>query len=419
MPIAEIESLLKRTIGLHSASVGLPTIERAVQQRLIACGLKDLPSYVERVRSSVMELQELIETVIVPETWFFRDREAFTALGQFVVQEWLPAPSEKKLRLLSIPCATGEEPYSMAMTLDSVDLPADRFQIVAADISEHALALARKAIYGRNSFRGENIEFRDRFFEASHNGYHLLDCICQQVFFQQGNLLSSDFLHGSDLFHFIFCRNLLIYFDRPAQDRAIHTLKRLLMPGGVLFVGPAEGALLLNHGLISANRPLAFAFRHGTSVSPKQPNQKTISRPNSNSLKAPAPPSKPKLRLKTRKIPFKPPKQPLPAKIVTDLEMAERLADEGRLEEAGKACECYLKQHSSSVEALYLLGVISDASGEREKAGAYYRKALYLNPEHYESLMHLAYAAENTGDTTAAQNLRARARRVKDRNKHG
>jgi chemotaxis protein methyltransferase WspC len=70
------------------------------------------------------------------------------------------------------------------------------------------------------------------------------------------------------------------------------------------------------------------------------------------------------------------------------------------------------------VEALHLLGVICEAKGDRERAGGYFRKVLYLNPEHHESLMHLAYSAEKEGNISAAQNLRARAQRVKERRPH-
>jgi len=418
MSLIEIEALLKETIGLDAASVGLPMIERAIQQRLAVCGLKDLSSYLEKIRSSATELQELIEAVVVSETWFFRDQEAFTALGQFVIHEWLPARSQNKLRLLSIPCATGEEPYSMAMALDEMGLSADCFQIDAIDISERALALARKAVYTRNSFRGKNLDFRERYFEAGPHGYKLVDSIRQRVLFRHENLLGPDFMPGSHFFHFIFCRNLLIYLDPPSQDRAIKTLKRLLVPEGLLFVGPAETALMLNHNLVSAKRPLAFAFRHSTDLPRKQPAEKKIDRIKKASPASSAPVFKPRPHLKTQRVSVARSDLALSGKFGIDLKLANQLADEGRLEEAAKVCEKYLKEHRSSVEALYLFGVIYDAMGDREKAAAHFRKVLYLEPEHYESLMHLSYSAEKGGDVGGAKNLRARALRVKERKQH-
>jgi chemotaxis protein methyltransferase WspC len=416
--LPEIETLLAQTIGLDAASVGLSTIERAVQLRMEGCGLKDQSSYLARVLSSTDELQELVEAVVVSETWFFRDQEAFAALGKFVTDEWLPARSPNKLRLLSIPCATGEEAYSMAMTLEGIGLPADIFEIVAVDISERALERARQAVYSKNSFRVKDLDFRDRYFEVKPQGYHLSDGIRRQVLFQQGNLLSPDFLPGSHLFHFIFCRNLLIYLDLSAQNRAIQTLKRLLTPEGLLFVGPAETALMQNHHLVSARRSLAFAFRHGSAFQPKQPAEKKIARLVRVPIMPPAPIFKAKAHLKTQRISRTRALPVLSGKMGVDLKMASQLADEGRLPEAVKVCENYLKRHPSSMEALYLLGVVYDATGNKEKARECYRKVLYLNPEHYESLMHLAYAAEKEGDAATAQNLRARASRVKERVQH-
>jgi chemotaxis protein methyltransferase WspC len=411
----EIENLLAQTIGLDAASIGLASIDRAVQLRMAGCGLKEPSAYLKRVHSSADELQALIEAVVVSETWFFRDQEAFVALGQFVVNEWLPTCSGNKLRLLSLPCATGEEAYSMAMTLDGIGLPADIFEIHAVDISERALERARKAFYSRNSFRGKNLDFRDRYFEAVPHGYHLSDAIRKRVLFQQGNLLRPDFFSGTHLFHFIFCRNLLIYLDSSAQNRAIETLKRLLTPEGLLFVGPAEAALMLQHNLVSAKRPLAFAFRQGTAPSQKKQAEKKVARvPKA----PPIPVTKPRPHLKTQKIPHTRTLPVLPGETGVDLKLAGELADKGLLPEAVKVCESYLKEHPSSVEAFYLLGVIFDATDNRDKARANYRKALYLNPEHYESLMHLAYAAEKEGDSTTARNMRARAHRIKERMQH-
>ena len=160
MITAEFEDLLKRTMGLDAASIGASAIERAVQQRLAASGLPETGAYLERVRASPEELQELIEAVIVPETWFFRDREAFAALARLVYEEWLGAHATGVLRVLSLPCSTGEEPYSAAMALLDAGWPAERFRVDALDISAHALAAARRGVYGRNSFRGGGLDFR-------------------------------------------------------------------------------------------------------------------------------------------------------------------------------------------------------------------------------------------------------------------
>ena len=108
--------------------------------------------------------------MVVTETWFFREKQPFAALVRLVIEEWLPAHPTGKLRLLSVPCSSGEEPYSMAMALMDAGFLAARFEISAVDISSRALAFAQRAIYGRNSFRGADLEFRARHFRIVPSG---------------------------------------------------------------------------------------------------------------------------------------------------------------------------------------------------------------------------------------------------------
>ena len=258
--LADFEDLLKRAIGLSAASIGSPMIARAVRARLSVCRLDDPLAYLARVRASETELQELIEAVIVPETWFFRDRESFAALAR-LGYEHSQRSREGVLSVLSLPCSTGEEPYSMAMALLDAGVGADRFHVDAVDVSARALAHAGPAVYGKNSFRGDDLTFRDRHFETTAQGHRLSDHVRRQVRFQPGNLFAADVLPGLAVYDVIFCRNVLIYFDRPTQDRAIAVLNRLLRADGTLFVAPAETALPTSHGLVSTSEPLAFAFR--------------------------------------------------------------------------------------------------------------------------------------------------------------
>src|SRR5688572_2476123 len=254
-------------MGLNVASIGSSAVERAVQERLAACNLVDPRDYWKRVQEAAAELQELIEAVVVPETWFFRGRESLAALARLAREEWLRRP-DGVLSLLSLPCSTGEEPYSMAMALLDVSIPADRFRIDAVDISTRVLTQAGRAVYGRNSFRGHELEFRGRHFEATADGYRLSETVRRQVCFQQGNLFAAGLLPGVERYDVIFCRNVLIYFDRATQDRAIAVLSRLLKPNGVLFVAPAEPGLPSSHDFVSTNLPLAFAFRRSDGVRP-------------------------------------------------------------------------------------------------------------------------------------------------------
>jgi chemotaxis protein methyltransferase WspC len=411
MAVADFENLLKASMGLNVDSIGPSAIERAVQERLAVCNHEDPQAYWERVRGSNAELQELIEAVVVPETWFFRDRESFAALAR-LAQEELLRRSDGVLRLLSLPCSTGEEPYSMAMALLDGSIPADRFRIDAVDISTRALRLAGRAVYGKNSFRGHELGFRDRYFEATADGYRLSEAVRHQVRFQQGNLFAPEFLPGAEIYDVIFCRNVLIYFDRATQDRAIVVVKRLLKANGVLFVAPAETGLPSSHGFVWTNRPLAFAFQRSVAVGPEA---KKMRRP----VAAPAPALRPARAISAA------PAAASRAGLATDtphgIDEAVRLADQGHFVEAAICCTEHLREHGPSAAAFYLMGLVRDATGNQREAVGYYRKALYLEPNHYEAQIHLALLMEKQGDTAGAQVLRDRARRLEQQHKasHG
>jgi chemotaxis protein methyltransferase WspC len=408
MDTARFEQLLKETMGLDAASIGSAAVERAVQERLSACRLADAQTYWERLSGSGTELQELIDAVVVPETWFFRDPASFVALARLVRGDGSPRQAQGVLRLLSVPCSTGEEPYSMAMALLDAGFPANALRIDAVDISIRALARAQAAVYGRNSFRGSDLAFRDRHFIATAGGHRPADAVRRLVQFRHGNLLDG-LVAGTEPYDVIFCRNVLIYFDRATQDRALAVLGRLLTPGGWLFVGPSETALLSDHGFISAKLPLAFAFRKGPAPAGAIKFRATPA--PSRPVRAPAPAAA------VPKPPRAAPPAPAPratarAEGATGIARARRLADQGRLAEAATHCEAHLRDHGPTAEAFNLLGLVWDASGKTADAADQYRKALYLDPNLHEALTHLALLLQKQGDTAGAQRLQRRASRL-------
>jgi chemotaxis protein methyltransferase WspC len=402
----DFEQWFKQTIGLDAATVGRSTIERAVTSRMAAGGHSDMAAYWHFAQSSPAERQELIEAVIVPETWFFRDTDAFAALTAFYDAQWAAAHLNASLRLLSLPCSSGEEPYSLAMALLDAGVPAERMSIDAIDISERSLAKAARGRYGHYSFRGRDLRFRDRHFEPAGNGHwQLSEKVRKQVQFRWSNVMDIGALPGEAIYDVIFCRNLLIYFDQDTQLRTIDVLSRLLQPHGLIFVGPAESGLMLHLGFASVQMPMAFAFRkaRAKSVRPIEPSpplpalRPVVARPSAS--KPPA-------------IPATAAPNPLPISAnKSPLHMAQELADSGRFAAAAQACEALLKLHGSTAEALQLLGLIRGATGESAQAEHCFRKVLYLQPDHEDALMHLALLLENKGDLHSGRLLRLRAER--------
>ena len=409
--IAKIDALLKESMGLNSASIGSSSIESAVRTRMKQLGAATLREYWQQLAASPDEFQELVELVVVPETWFFRDPGAFVELVRIATSDWRALPAARVLRLLSLPCSTGEEPYSMAMALRDAGLPAESFAIDAVDISERALARAHHAIYGNNSFRGADLAFRDRHFEQTTHGYRVSDAIRKSVRFHQGNVHADDFLADIEPYDAIFCRNLLIYFNEATQQRTTAVLERLLRPTGVLFVGPAETALFLNRDFVPLKAPLAFALRQPPNGA--TPNAQARPRsPTPPALAAKATPVRIARQAARVDADARAAKQRQPSSAVAAIDRAFELADQGRLAEAAALCETELREHGPSARAFYLLGLIYSADGMLTAADRCYRKALYLDEKHHDALLHLAALLERQGETREAKVLRQRARRL-------
>jgi chemotaxis protein methyltransferase WspC len=465
--------LLHRTIGLDAASLGHSAIERAVDQRAAAwCadGHADatLTDYWEAAQASPAMVQALVETVVVPETWFYRDADAFKALARLAHERLDERGTALPLRILSLPCSTGEEPYTIAMTLLDAGIEAAHMRIDAMDISERSLAFAQRAVYTRNSFRGNAFPFRDAHFARTEDGWRLAPRIVDTVRFSRANLMQLD-AAALGVYDFVFCRNVLIYFDRDAQQTALHALNGVLAENGTLFVGPAETGLLMRYGMQSAKIPLAFAFRRAmptetqfdgwhtaplataaalamthSPVPALAPLQVFSAKPFAwpdpvarppldagspqaffNGVQPHATPGQamPLNGISSRMVnPLKPaspsndliqPHVTSPTNAARDtLQSAHALADAGRLTEAANAINVYLEQHAPHADAFYLLGVLADAGGDTNLARGQYRKALYLDPQHTEALAHLATLLELEGDRNGARLLMERASRA-------
>jgi chemotaxis protein methyltransferase WspC len=411
--ILRIEALLHDTMGLDVESIGAASVERAIRTRMVAAQISTFGEYWNLVKDSRAELQALIETVVVPETWFSRDAQAFAELTRVARDEWRRERPGAVRRLLSVPCSTGEEPYSMAMAMLDAGLSNDRFAIDAVDISERSIEQARRGIYGRNSFRGRDLAFRDQYFEPVAEGHRVLDTVRRGVHFMQGNVFDGGLLADAAPYDAIFCRNLLIYFDTTDQDRTIARLRRMLADDGLLFVGPAESSMLLHRDFVSAKVPFAFAFRKGTqrtavpflqAVVPRIPLSPQPGRGSDRHAAA-----APSMGLAMAIDPTHLPHLAMDAPDLMDEAMA--LANQGRLADAEILCEEQLRQHGATADLLHLMGLICSASGRLSEADRHYRKALYLDQNHHESLMHLALLLEQQGDERGARLLRGRAQR--------
>ena len=431
MSFSAIEKILEDATGLDSSSIGSNVVQRVIKQRMVIAGIEDVGSYYARLRRDKNELQSLIEDVTVPETWFFRDKAPFELLSERIKAEWLPSSKEGVLRILSLPCASGEEAYSIAMALHDLGFNSNNMRIDAVDISKRALARASEAVYGENSFRGDEGNYQQRFFDKTNDGYRLRESIRSMVKFWHGNLLDDKFLAGAELYDVIFCRNVMIYFSRGLQEKAVKKLYRLLAVNGLLFVGHAEAANLAGDYFSYIKYPGAFAFRKKTDgisnkaqqsqeIVKEAVNARGLVSANDGNIADPRAAGSKRLPRSRKTFPKKVADENVT--IVTKkfkkaepiLEKIRQLADEGLLKEASGLCERFLENNAVNAEAYYLFGLIKQAEANDADASNLFRKAVYLNPLHYEALVHLAVLAESQGNLAAAAVYRARASRIVD-----
>ncbi|WP_312439363.1 CheR family methyltransferase [Janthinobacterium sp.] len=410
-----VQTLLRRATGL---TVSKSVAERAVRQRMERTGQTDSEAYLDTITPD--EMTQLVELVVVPESWLFRDPQAFYATVELVKERWSRG---RTTRIASIPCAGGEEPYSMAMALRDANVPKQAFSIDAYDLSPACIERAQAGVYGRNAFRAQDVAFRERYFtHVADDAYRIDEALRAQVSFRQGNLLQFDTRAMGKQYDVIFCRNLLIYFDKPTTRAAIDTLSALLADDGMLLAGYAEVPSFCQHGFAPLQHRQAFALKKDDGKPPvPAPAPAPVAPLKKPALRSvppsptPAPALAPVRATPAAPARTRPVSVPAATAAVDLLAEARLLADRGMLREAGEQCHAHLARAPEAAEAYYLLGLINELAGKMDLADDYWRRCIYLQPDHYEALCHLALLAERNGNHTAATTLKARAARIYQR----
>jgi chemotaxis protein methyltransferase WspC len=402
-----IEKLLKEKIGLNYDSIGRKSVEKAISVQMKKYGVTDEKDYLKLISASDTHFEELAQTVLIPETWFFRYSESFAFLAQYA-EKYLNGHSQP-LNILSIPCSSGEEPYSIAITLLDSGVPSNLIHIDAADVSGPVLEKARHAVYGSNSFRSPVPEPMRRFFLIKDGKQEVVQQVKDLVKFQKNSIFEHDFAAGRPRYKLIFCRNLLIYFSLEEQAKAIAILTGMLDDDGILFLGHVESGMVSRHDFESVKYPSCFAFRKRNSREtppvelPRKPVSITAARPlRANAGKA---------LHKTRRFNIEP-----VTKTNQDsdamLKKASALADSGNLQEAETLCLQYLGRDKLNPFAYYIMGVVNLSSGRLPEAEKAFSKAVYLDPGYYEALVHLALLKERQDEPAEALRLRKRAEKL-------
>jgi len=252
----KIASHLKERSRLSFTGHKRAVLMHRLKARLEQLQLPDFSAYWKLLQSSPAEEGQLFELATTNETSFFRNAGQFTFLKESIIPLLEQRATQgSSIRILSAGCSTGEEPYSIAMTLlDSLHIPANvRLEIVAGDINENCLNIARAAVYEPDRLKKLPCTYQERFLTRVDDGYRVNDAVKSLVRFFRLNLddlMNSNcpsWNQGLGLFDIVFCRNVMIYFAPPCQQKLVDTLYRLLLPDGHLFTGDAEPLHLFSH----------------------------------------------------------------------------------------------------------------------------------------------------------------------------
>ncbi len=418
MRLEPFADILNQATGLDPASLGEGGLGRAVDAGMARAGITDPEDYRRLLATSPEALEELVRETVIPETWFFRDIGPFRCLGERLrtLKRRGTAP-----RILSAPCATGEEAYSIAITCLQAGLPPGGFHVAAVDVSAESLAVAARGRYGRNSFREDMAEAARHFTRRGDDDHSAVWTVSPEVAagvtFVQANIVSEGFLVHEKPFDIIFSRNLLIYLNHDARKRLLANIRRLLAPDGILFVGHSEILSFLPEGFQPVPYPRAFACTRSI-PRPAAPVAASATRTASRACggktlpaagRAAAPKTLPRSLADVSASRTSPGRGG-----EDDLALARRLADRGELAAAAALCRRHLETHRRSAEAYFLLGLVGAAERRVEEARAFFQKALYLEPDHAACLTHLALIHEQLGDAARAALYRQRLRRLSE-----
>jgi chemotaxis protein methyltransferase CheR len=235
---------ITQRLGLHFEDAKLQFLDEVLRRRLRALN-KSSDAYLWTLEHETVdgELVALAEHLTVTETYFFRNSEQFQALIQVALPDRMQAQAaSRSLRLLSAGCASGEEPYSMAMaTHDIANDPSWEVSIRAVDLNPAALEKARRGRFSAWSLRETPPDVQRRWFSLDGRDAVLSEAARMAVRFERRNLVTDDpDLWSSGLNDVVFCRNVLMYFSAAQAAAVVRRIARSLAPGGYLFLGHAE-----------------------------------------------------------------------------------------------------------------------------------------------------------------------------------
>ncbi len=243
----KIRQLIYKKAGISMSDAKRSLVAGRLRKRLVALDLNSYAEYYQFLRKDEQagtgEMQRFIDLLTTNETWFFREEKHF----EFLSQQIKNRPISKEISIWSAASSSGEEPYSIAMTMAQEMGLSSPWKVLGTDISSEILTKARKGIYMKSKVKGLSNTLKRKYMLNGVRSYAdylaIVPELKRKVNFQSFNLQSSPL--PSQKFDFIFCRNVLIYFNQEDKKKVIHRLASCLKTGGYFFPGHSESL----HGL--------------------------------------------------------------------------------------------------------------------------------------------------------------------------
>jgi chemotaxis protein methyltransferase CheR len=410
--LSGVSGFVAEGLGLHFPEERWADLERGVAAAARELGHPDVETcarWLLSVSLTRKHVEVLASHLTVGETYFFREKETLQVFEQQIVPELLRSrhDGERRLRIWSAGCCTGEEPYSIAMILDGLiaDAEAWNVTVLATDINPQFLRKAAEGVYGEWSFRGAPTWVRERYFKQRKDGrFELHAKIRSRVRFSYLNLADDAYpslLNNTNAMDVIFCRNVLMYFTAERVKEVSGNLYRSLVDGGWLAVSPTETSNILFSSFSAVQFPGVALYRKNAGAAPKpvviEPPAPICVEPDTVPWQASSPPLEPVTA------------EPLPLgqqrdAVADDLDgghalsaTARRCANEGRLTDAIEWCEKAIAAHKTNPANHYLLATVRQEQGQPEAAVQSLMRALYLNPSFVLAHFGLANLALSLG----------------------
>jgi len=383
--MSDLDAWFRERLHLE-ANVRSQALQEA-RRRVVCLGVSEM-DYAARLDRDAAERESVLGHAVPPESWLFRQTPAFECL-----RTWLTRRGPTPVRMVSLGCARGAEPYSMAATAMACGHRPDTARVIAVDWNRTHLEDVRQGTVPPLAQRSPIPAWaRDAFTVDSHGRLSLVPTALAMIETVHGDVCSVPLAGPFDV---IFCRNVAIYLDAFARERLGRRLSEMVRPGGWLFTGHADPACLWAGSFTGMGADGAFAFQRveGGALGPVMPVPTRSGRTAAHG----DPPSTPPPLDRTRPVSR------------ADI---ERVADEGRLEEALARITDLLREDPVCVEGWWLAGSIALAQERPVEAERCFTKVVYLEPMHRLALLQLSALAERRNDRVQADRYRLRASRT-------